>query len=206
MNRSTRKAPVIGLTGGLACGKSTVGHLLEQLGAVVLDTDTVAHELMRRGRPLFAKIVKRFGRGMVGADGEVDRRRLGRRVFASVRERRALEALAHPPVKAFLRRWLKQRTAEGRVAVVLVPLLYEAGWGGGPWDAVICVTASKRAAWARLRKRGLTPAEIKARWAAQWPPARKAKKADFVVNNSGNRARLNQQVRAIWKQLIEEER
>ena len=194
---------MIGLTGGPACGKSTVGREWERLGAAVLDTDAVAHELMRRGAPLFRRVVRRFGRAMIGPDGELDRRALGRRVFASARERRALEALVHPPVLARVRRWL--RTRGDTPAVVMVPLLFEVGWTA-PWDLVVCVTAPKRAALARLRARGLTAAEARARWAAQWPVAEKARQSDIVIRNNGSPAELRRKVRALWKKIGKEER
>ena len=203
--RTERPAPVIGLTGGIACGKSVVGRLLEKRGAAVLDTDAVAHELMRKGAPLYRRMVRRFGREIVAAGGEIDRRALGGRVFASARERRALEALAHPPVRTVVRRWLKAQARAGRPAVVLVPLLFEIGWMD-PWDVVVCVTARRRTALARLRGRGWSAAEARARLAAQWPVAEKARRADLVIRNNGSLDELKQKVRALWKTINQEER
>ena len=205
MSRRKKPPRVIGLTGGMACGKSEVGRLLAREGAAVLDTDAVAHALQKPGRPVFRAIVRRFGRGILNRRGGLDRRRLAQRVFADPRERRALEAIVHPAVIAFMHRWLRAEARRGRPSVVIVPLLYEAGLTQ-EWDAVVCVTAPKTRVLARLKARGLTAAESRARLAAQMPPAEKAKRADYVVRNNGSLDDLAKRVRALWKRMMREER
>lgn len=200
--RETSAPRVIGLTGGLACGKSEVGRRLARAGADVLDTDEVTRDLQKPGRPVFRAIVRRFGRGVLTPEGELDRRALARRVFENPRARRALEALVHPAVFEAVGKWLRGR--KGRPAVVIVPLLYETG-RTKEWDAVICVTSPKPAAMARLKARGWTAAEARARWAAQMPPAEKARRADVVIRNNGSLADLGRNVRALWKRMMREE-
>lgn len=202
--RKTSAPQVIGLTGGLACGKSEVGRILARLGAAVLDTDEVTRELQRPGRPVFRAIARRFGRGVLTPEGELDRRALARRVFADPRARRALEALVHPAVYAAVERWIRARRRERRAAAVIVPLLYETG-RTKDWDAVWCVTAPKRSAMARLKRRGLTAAEAQARWAAQWPPSEKARRADVVIRNNRSLDELEKKVRALWNNRTREE-
>ncbi len=203
--RSKIRPMAIGLTGGLACGKSEVGRLLAREGAAVLDTDAVVRELQKSGRPVFRAIVRRFGRGILDRRGGLARGRLAQRVFADPRERRALEAIVHPAVIATMRRWLRARARGKKPAVVLVPLLYEVGLAD-PWDAIVCVTAPKEQVMARLVRRGLTTAEARARLAAQWPPGEKAKKADYVVRNNGSLDELAKRVRALWEKMMREER
>lgn len=201
----TRSASaVIGLTGGLACGKSEVGRILARLGAAVLDTDEVTRALQRPGRPVFRAIVRRFGPTALTPAGELDRRALARRVFGDPASRRALEAIVHPAVFAEAGKWIRARRREKKPAVVLVPLLYETG-RTKDWDAVWCVTSPKPAAMARLKARGLTAAEARARWAAQLAPAEKARRADVVIRNNGSLDELKRKVRAEWNRTTREE-
>ena len=202
--RNKIRPMAIGLTGGIACGKSEVGRLLAREGAAVLDTDAVARELQKPGRPVFRAIVRRFGRGILDRRGQLDRRRLAQRVFAQPKERKALERLVHPAVLAVMERWLRARRREKNPAVVIVPLLYEVGLTE-PWDVVVCVTASPGRVMTRLKARGLTVAEARARLAAQMPPAEKARRADYVIRNNGSLDDLAKRVRALWKRMMREE-
>lgn len=204
-NPARSRPLVVGLTGGLACGKSEVGRLLARQGAALLDTDTVAHELMAKGRPVYRAIVRRFGRGVLNRRKEIDRRALGRRVFASREDRKALEAIVHPPVLAFMRSWLRARRRQRQHAVVMVPLLYEIGLTR-PWDVVICVTAPEAVVRDRLKARGWTAEEARARQAAQMPMTEKARRADYVIRNDGSLDKLEKRVRALWRQILREER
>lgn len=195
----------VGLTGGFACGKSEVGRVLREQGAEVVDADDLAHEAMRAGTPVFEKVVARFGRGVVGRDGEIDRAAVGERVFAGSEERRALEALVHPEVIRRLEAWLDETSGRGRHAVAIVPLLYEAGLAGR-WDAVICVTAPEAAVLDRAAGRGLTAADARARIAAQMPVEEKARKADHVIRNNGTLDALKERAREVWSEILKKER
>ena len=206
MNRSRAgsRGLAIALTGGIACGKSTVGRFLEQQGAALLDTDAIAHALLQRG-PVRDQVVERFGAAMVGPDGGIDRARLGRLVFADAESRRALNGLTHPAVMAEVRRWVQDTTRAGRDAVVLIPLLYEIGATEG-WDAVVCVTADERVALERMKARGLSEEDARARMAAQWPVEEKARRAEFVVANNTDLASLESETTKVYQRIREKEK
>ena len=195
----------IGLTGGIACGKSEVGRILEREGARVRDADELAHELIREGGPLFDKVVERFGAGIVGHDGEIDRRILGRRVFSEAADRKILEALIHPEVIRVLRKWLVSETGHGKNAVAIVPLLFEVGWTDW-WDAVVCVASSEEVVIERLKQRGLSEDEARARISAQMPLEIKIKKANHVIQNDGTLDSLEKRTREVWRNIMREER
>ncbi len=151
-------------------------------GVPVLDTDRVAHEVLRTDGGLRLALVERFGAGILGPDGEIDRPSLGRIVFGDSEARKALNALVHPPVGRRWRRWLGEQ--RGALAVVAVPLLYECGLQG-EFDGVLVVTAPEEQMMERLAGRGLTPEEARQRIDSQWPVARKAALATWTLSNSG---------------------
>ncbi|MBC8207278.1 MAG: dephospho-CoA kinase [Kiritimatiellaeota bacterium] len=171
---------ILGLTGGIACGKSEVGRILQQNGFAVLDTDTLAHELMKAGTPVFKKITERFGELVIGADGEIDRVELGRIVFENPDALRSLNELVHPAVIEAAEQWKAQQHGD---AAVLIPLLFETGWTNG-WSAIVCVSAKEETVFQRLEERGLSEAEARKRIAAQMPLNEKEKQSDFVLRNN----------------------
>lgn len=181
---------IIAVTGGIACGKSETGRVLSEQGFTVLDTDLLAHELMKRGRPLFEKVVARFGGPVVGENGEINRKVLGGIVFSDDEAREELNALVHPVVIDETERWIKRQTAD---VAVLIPLLYETGWVDG-WDAVICVSSTDEQIVQRLRGRGLNEAEARGRISAQMPLEEKEQQADFVIVNNETLNELRSQV------------
>ena len=200
-----KKGLSIGLTGGIACGKSEVGRILEREGAQVRDADELAHELIRHGGPLFDKVVGRFGAEIVGPDGEIDRQILGRRVFADAAERKALEALIHPEVIRALREWIAGETRQGKNAIAIVPLLFEVGWTD-LWDAVVCVASTEEIVIERLKQRGLSEHEARARMSAQMPLETKIRKANYVIQNDGTLDSLEKRTREVWRKIVREER
>jgi dephospho-CoA kinase len=200
-----KKGLSIGLTGGIACGKSEVGRILEREEAQVRDADELAHELIRYGGPLFDKVVERFGAGILGRDGEIDRRILGRRVFAGAADRKALEALIHPEVIRVLREWIAGETRCGKNAVAIVPLLFEVGWTD-LWDAVVCVASSEEVVIERLKQRGLSEREALARMSAQMPLEVKIRQANHVIRNDGTFDSLEKRTREVWRNIVREER
>ncbi len=199
-----KKGLVVGITGGIACGKSEVGKILSRMGVAVRDTDEMAHELMRPGLPAYKKIVRSFGRQYLDARSRIDRRKLGERVFRNAGDRIKLERIVHPEVIRQLHRWLEGHRRRGRNAAGIVPLLFEVGWTA-PWDAVICVTASRRTVLGRLRKRGLSRAEAQARIKAQMPVREKEDRADFVIRNNGDLPRLEKQTKKTWLNVLRKE-
>ena len=211
---------VIGLTGGLGTGKTTVARMFERVGAVVLDADRLAHRAMEPKRLAWRNIVKAFGLDVLNEDDTINRRWLAERVFQDEHARRQLEAIVHPRVLRFMADQIKrlahgndpsgplarERTARKvkrhRVkAVVLdVPLLLEANVQRLA-DVVVVVTAPPELQRQRLRDRGMSEQEIARRVAAQWELSAKVAMADFVVDNSGGLEQTRRQVIQIWNKL-----
>jgi dephospho-CoA kinase len=171
---------ILALTGGIACGKSETGRILAEEGFAVLDTDLLAHKMMKAGTRVFQKVVNRFGNGVIGGDGELDRASLGKIVFDDRSARNDLNKLVHPAVIQAAEEW---KTEQGGDCAVLIPLLFETGWTDG-WDAVVCVSADEQSVFQRLEKRGLTAEEARKRVSAQMPLSEKKKKSDFIIVNN----------------------
>jgi dephospho-CoA kinase len=200
-----QRSLVIGITGGIACGKTEVGRVLASDGVAVCDADDVARRQLTPGHPVFERVVARFGREILDGSGRVDRARLAKRVFASEDERAALNAITHPPVMEEIGEWIALARARGRAAAVIVPLLFEVG-AEKHFDAVICVAADERIALERLRARGLTDEQSRRRMAAQWPLAEKVRRADFVIVNDGDLASLRERTREAYQEILRKER
>ncbi|MFS8860061.1 dephospho-CoA kinase [Synechococcus sp. B60.1] len=200
---------IIGLTGGIATGKSTVARILERHGIPVADADQMARQALAVGSPIRERVLQRYGQAIRDPSGELDRRQLGQIIFADAAERAWLEAQIHPFVKARLREFLQSHGAsvppeegvanpqkDGPPTVCLmIPLLFEAhmeNWVSEIW-VVTCTPEQQRQ---RLAQRDplLTPAEIEARLASQWPLEEKACRAHVVLDNSGSLAELEAQV------------
>lgn len=175
---------ILGITGVIGSGKSLVGRILEDAGEPVIDTDKVVHELLTNDTPTRAAVVERFGKDVQREDGAIDRPKLARIVFANDEDRKALEAIVHPAVRAECRRRIDAMPDEDVVAV-LVPLLFEAGIEEA-YDIIWTVVTELPILRERLRNRDqLTDEQIDARLAAQWPQEQKRTLADTVIDNSG---------------------
>lgn len=205
---------VVGLTGGIGTGKSTVARLLAGLGAVVIDADAIVHELQAPGTPLVAQIAETFGPELVRPDGALDRERLGRLVFADAVARKRLGELVHPAVGVEMVRRLEAARAAGAALVVLdIPLLLEGrtARASDPGRArtasdlvseVIVVYAREAQQIERQVSRdGATPAHATERVRAQLPIEEKRKLADHVIDNSGALADTERQVRELYAKL-----
>lgn len=193
-----------GLTGGLASGKSTVAALFRELGAFHIDADLIVHELLAPGGAAEPAVVARFGTGIVGAGGVIDRKALADIVFTDPRARADLNALVHPLVRAEIARRLSAREsgpAASPVAIVDAALLVEAGIHR-EMDALVVVTCSEATQIARAVRRGLTEAEARARMAAQAPLAEKVAAADVLIDNEGSLEETRRQVREAWGELV----
>ncbi|MDH3981404.1 MAG: dephospho-CoA kinase [Kiritimatiellaceae bacterium] len=198
-----RNAIVIGVTGGIACGKSEVGRILGEMGFTVCDADCVAHDLMGKGTPVFQKMIEHFGERIIGADGEIARPILGKIVFEDSDQRDVLNRLVHPAVRENLANWIGKMRSEGKPSAVLLPLLFESGMQNLDWDAVICVSSPESDVFQRLEKRGLTPEEAEKRVHSQMPLAEKEGRADLVVPNIGTLRELELATRETVNAIVE---
>lgn len=197
-------APVIGLTGGIGSGKSTVAAMLAERGALVIDTDRIGHEVYQPGAEGHRRIVAAFGPEVLAADGSIDRVKLGAVVFADPEARRRLNGIVHPLIGAEARRRIAESRARDpeRPIVLEVPLLIEVGWHAVV-DRVWVVSASRETAIGRLTgSRGLSRAEIERRLDAQLADAERRKHAHLVIENDGTPERLRAQVEAAWRTLV----
>jgi dephospho-CoA kinase len=192
---------LVGLTGGIGAGKSTVARLLEARGAVIIDADQVARDVVEPGMPAFERLVERFGPEILGADGHLDRPKLAEIAFASEEGTAALNAITHPAVgEEFLRR-MAAAPADG-IVVCDVPLLAESAEARSRgYEYVIVVEAPRDLRLERLEERGVPRPDAEARMAKQATDEERRALATWVVDNSGDRAHLEAQVDAIWGEL-----
>ena len=194
---------LVGLTGGVATGKSTVASMFKQCGAVVIDADQLAYDVVRPGKPAWREIVKTFGKTVLNPDRTFNRQALGAIVFRTPAKRRALEAIIHPRVAREQVRLTRLAARKNSQAVVIydVPLLFEAGIDKRV-DQTIVVTAAREAQIARLKKRnGLSGAEALRRIRSQLPMAKKIQQADHVINGTLPRPSLRKQVGQLFRRL-----
>ena len=193
----------VGLTGGIASGKTTVADLLAERGAVLVDSDVLAREVVEPGTPGLAAVVGRFGPGVLAPDGRLDRPALGRLVFGgdgSAPARRDLEGIVHPAVRARAAE-LEAAAGPDRVVVHVIPLLVETGQAGS-FDLVVVVDVDPAVQRARLLARdGLDAAAADARIAAQASREERLAAADVVVDNSGSREDLVRHVDDLWRRI-----
>ncbi|MEV8402898.1 dephospho-CoA kinase [Streptomyces niveus] len=192
----------VGLTGGIGAGKSEVSRLLVSYGAVLVDADKIAREVVEPGTPGLDAVVDAFGPGVLTADGRLDRPKLGALVFADDDKRATLNAIVHPLVRA---RSVELESAAGEEDIVVhdVPLLVESELTG-LYDMVVVVDASPGTQLDRLvRLRGMAESEARSRMAAQATRERRTAAADLVIDNDGPLEKLEPQVRAVWEQLVE---
>jgi len=201
-----RRFLLVGLTGSIATGKSTVSRMFAHLGARVLDADLLAREVVMPGQPAYLKIVEEFGQAVVQEDGTLDRKGLGAIVFAEPARRKRLEEITHPAIAARQQRILSVLEEEAFEGIVIwdAALLFETG-GVAKVDRVVVVYADPETEVARLIARdGMAEADARARIASQMPVAEKAKRAHYVIDNSGDRAHSEGQVKAVYEALLAE--
>ena len=188
---------VVGLTGGIGAGKSSVSARLAAKGAVIVDADAIVREAQAAGTPVFEAIVERFGPGVVGSDGELDRPALAAVVFGDPEALKELNALVHPAVGAEVVRRVTEQQGTDRVVVLDVPLLVESGRYRA--SGVIVVDVPHDVAVARLaRDRGMPEDDARARMARQVSREERLAKADFVIDNSGTPEALDEAVDRAW--------
>ncbi len=194
---------LVGLTGGVATGKSTVAKMFKQCGATVIDADLLARQVVEPGKPAWRAIVKLFGKAVLNQDRSLDRQTLGSIVFRNRTKRRQLERIIHPRVAREQQR-LVRRIAKGKphaVVIYEVPLLFEAGVDRRV-DTIVVVTADRETQIVRLTKRSsLSRAEALRRIRSQMPLAKKIEQADHVLNGTLPRPSLRKQVGQLFKSL-----
>lgn len=196
----------VGLTGGVACGKSTVGQMFVSRGAHLVQADRIAHGLMLPGTPEYQEILRRFGRRVLQPDGAIDRRKLADAAFGTGRIAE-LNAIVHPAVIREQERWMDELGASvpGAVAIVEAALILEAGVGSH-FDKLIAVTCSPEQKVQRFAARhqldfDTARREVERRSAAQWSDAEKARASDYVIDNSGPLDATQAQVERVWTEL-----
>jgi len=201
-----RKFLLVGLTGGIATGKSTVSTLLRQLGCEIIDADLLAREVVEPGQPAWTTIVAEFGQGVVTAGGTLDRKKLGAIVFAVPERRKRLEAITHPAIRDRFMARLQELAAQGFTGLVFfdAPVMIESG-SYKNMERLVVVATDEATQVERLRARdGADEAENRRRIASQMPVAEKAKLADYVIDNSGDREATAEQVRRAFAALMGE--
>jgi dephospho-CoA kinase len=192
---------LVGLTGGIGAGKSTVAEMLTERGAILIDGDLIARQVVEPGQPALDQIVERFGGDVLAADGTLDRPALAAKAFASEQDRKDLEAITHPAIGAEFIRLMQEAPPDG-IVVNDVPLLVEAGKvAERGYEYVIVVEAPRDLRLDRLEGRGLTREDAEARMAAQATDEQRREIATHVLDNGGDLAHLEAQVTALWSDL-----
>ena len=199
-----KRRRVIGLTGNIGSGKSTVARMLHELGAEIIDADQVARDIVKPGLAAFDEIVAEFGPKVLAKDGTIDRKALAAEVFSDPKARRRLELITHPRIALETQRRIVASKAP--VVVYEATLLVENGIHRG-LDGLIVVLAPEEQQIERVAARdGMPKGDIQKRLAAQMPAAAKAAEASWVVKNEGSLAELRTQVEGVWKELNERQR
>ncbi len=199
---------IVGVTGGIASGKSTVSRLLAEKGAFTINLDEIGHELLKRGSPVMDELLESFGRGILDASENVSRQKLGAIVFSDDAARERLNAIIHPPIVQRSQSEARQLAAEdpNHVVVIDVPLLIEGG-RQALVDVIVVVTTSPENQLQRLLERSvevgrpLNREEAQTRISAQIPLSEKVKFAHFVIDNNGPIEELSHQVDRLWIEL-----
>ena len=199
---------IVGVTGGIACGKTTVSDLLAEKGATPINADEIGHQLLKADSPVINLLTEAFGREILEDSGDVSRKKLGAIVFNDKSARERLNSILHPLIIQRSRARARQLVSEDPHCIVLLdaPLLIEAG-AYDTVDLIVVVTASAETQLRRTLERSvaqgrpLTESEVQARIDAQMPLTEKVKYADVVIENDGTPAELQKQVDALWKEL-----
>jgi dephospho-CoA kinase len=192
---------LVGLTGGIGAGKSTVARMLEERGAKAIDADDLARRAVRSDTAVFDRIVETFGSDVVGADGELDRAALAAIVFADPDRRRELERITHPEVARMLQEALEPFRSTDDVVVYASPLIVESGMTDA-CDVVVVVASPAEEQLRRVgAQRGMSESDVRARMAAQASDDERAAVADVILDNGGTLVELEAQVDRLWRDL-----
>jgi len=197
---------IVGLTGGIASGKTEVANELERLGATVIDADRVTLQVTKTGTPVYEALLEEFGGGILGENGQIDRNALSRIVFGNETKRKLLNSITHPEIFKEIIEGVNQyaeRICPGDIPAVIVDaaLIVDVGVSG-IFDLIILVTADEDLRLSRLiEKRGMSMAEAKARIASQAPDSKRHESADLVIENNGSIEQLRSKVGEAWKEI-----
>jgi dephospho-CoA kinase len=192
---------LVGLTGGIGSGKSTVAAMLEKRGAVVIDADELARRAVEPGTIGYTQVVEWFGRDILAPSGEMDRLGLAERVFADPQARRALESIVHPEVARLFSEAVEAYRESDRIVVYVVPLLVERSLQSG-FDVVVAISASPETRLARLSEaRRMEPEDVRGRMSAQISDEERERAAHVVLENEGSIEELDRAVDELWRQL-----
>ena len=199
---------IVGITGGIACGKTTVSDLLAEKGAIPINADEIGHQLLKAGSPVIGELTEAFGQDILDASGDVSRKKLGAIVFQDKAARERLNSILHPLIIERSRGQARQLVTEDPMRVVLLdaPLLIEAG-AYDTVDLIVVVTASRETQLRRTLERSvvqgrpLTETEVQARIDSQMPISEKVKYADVVIENEGTLEELHRQIDELWGKL-----
>lgn len=193
---------VIGLTGGIGSGKSTVSRFLAELGAVVIDADRVGHEAFKAGTGLWREVVAAFGKQVLAPGGDIDRKKLGEMVFDDPDSLARLNRIMHPRMYDTVKAQIEEYRRQGVDVVVLeVILLIEAGWTSLVDEVWVTVAPEDAVVEHLKQQRGLNEAQIRARINSQLPVEERVKHADVVIRNDGSLAELRDRVEELWRGL-----
>ena len=195
---------IIGISGGVAAGKSTVARLLGERGAAVVDADAIGHEVLKRPE-IRERVVAQWGKDVLNEAGEVDRQKLGAVVFSSEEERTRLESIVHPAILDRIRSRIAAESAAREALVLDAALLNESGLVD-LCDGVVFVEADRSTRAARAASRGWSAAECARREEHQMSVEAKRARADWIVDNSGSEADLRDQLDSLWRNITENER
>ena len=199
-----RKFLLVGLTGGIGSGKSTVSRLFRDLGCLIIDADLLAREVVEPGEPAYDKIVAEFGKQVLDAEGQIDRKQLGAMVFGDEAKRKRLEGFTHPEIRQRQATILAELITEGfeGIAIWDAALLVEAG-GAKNVDRLVVVYADEATQFKRLRLRNdISEGEARQKIRSQMPLSEKAEQAHYVVDNSGPRGETERRVREVYQALL----
>ena len=197
---------VVGLTGGIACGKSTVSEILRKLGACIIDADKIAHELSEPGQAIYQAYVEHFGSGILTDEGYLDRKAIAERVFACPEEKQWLDSTAFPLILGVLQKQLAEaRRADAPAAVLDVPLLFEAGWDKLADESWLVYVAEDEQLRRLCLRDKCTEEQALRRIRAQMPLKEKMAMAEVAIDNSGTMAETRRIVKDLWKERVHEQ-
>lgn len=193
---------ILGITGGIAAGKSMVSEIFGRLGAIVVSADALAREAVQPGSPALAELIEKFGAGILDREGALDRKALAGLIFADPKAREVLNRITHPAIASIAEERLRALQLEAPLIIYEAPLLFEAG-AEGRVDAVLVVTVDPERQLQRLMQReNLNETEARARIATQMPQAEKVARADFVIDNSGTLEETAIAAGKLYRQLV----
>ncbi len=192
---------IVALTGGIGSGKSHAGGYFQNLGAIVVDSDQLARDVIERGTPGFDEVINRFGDAIL-TEGDIDRRKLGEIVFEDSQARVDLESIIHPRIQATFSQLVAQ-APEGSIIINQIPLLVETG-GMDRFDRIITVISTREKRVERLKARGMSNSEITRRMQSQVSDEERIEISDFIIENHGNEENLLREVEAVYSELLAE--